>query len=543
MRQPTSRSSWRSAASAEANLGLQFDYPCAKSPPMMIRRSVAALALAALCAACSSGGGSSAPIPPTIPWGSFRHDSSNSGASIDDFVGLPATAPTPIEIDGSAVSATAAIGVGGDVYVGTEGGTFAAIRADGTALKWKTDQCNAACPTLGAIHSSAALAIIRDVPTLSVGSDDGKLLVFQDHGTSGTCQFCFQPSVPGATVSFVSSPLVLINSATLDITAIILGAKITPPAPAAPYGKIYAVTGNGSLLWEYSGENGRPIGPVTSKAASATGDFIILSVDGLPPPGEPEANGELVALTTHGTLLWRRALGPLRHPDSTWTMSPMVGNALTFATGTSTTTNPDTNATTTTAEAWALTQDGRTIVWHNTFSNEEFVGTALLSIQLEPTETPTATAVSASATPTQTPTPTPPPTSTVVRTITATATATASPTISVTPSLTDSTLFAVTRSGKVKIITTRTGAVIDSDLIPTIEGNVLSSPITTFEGTLVFATDTGRLYALDATTLELRSNSPLVLTDGEAILSSPAMAADGTIWIGTSRGMFRIRGS
>jgi len=83
------------------------------------------LGLAALLAACSGGGGSgNNPTIPSVPWGSFRHDTLNSAVAglIDHNDG---EATLLMDLRGKATLATPAVDRNGDLVIGTSDGIIA----------------------------------------------------------------------------------------------------------------------------------------------------------------------------------------------------------------------------------------------------------------------------------------------------------------------------------------------------------------------------------------------------------------------------------
>jgi outer membrane protein assembly factor BamB len=279
----------------------------------LTRVIVLVLALAAV-AGCSGGGGST-PTPPSPAWEKFRHDLSNSGQGSGAVVQTPAGIPAPAGIrwatsidptpsgptdpTPSAISASPAVGINSTLYIGSEGGTLAAINpGDGSTL-WRAYSCSA-CPAssptptaggqLGALMSSPAVYTNGTHTSVFVGSMNGSLYAFEfDGGNFPVCTVCFQPT----DAAFVSSPTFTINGATANVAGIFVGAKITDQSGATS-GKLYALNTDGSVKWEYPRSGADPIGAISSSPAFGIGGTLYFTTD----------DGVLYALTPDGGFKW-----------------------------------------------------------------------------------------------------------------------------------------------------------------------------------------------------------------------------------------------
>src|SRR5579862_804324 len=246
----TSHACWR--AGGIDKVALSFMPCCDKSCPMIwIRLAVLVLALAVEAGCTGGGGGSSS--PPAVPWEKFRQDLGNNGQAVAGVIKNPGSTPTPdailwaktIDPPGSTpsmISASPAIDLNSILYIGSEGGTLAALNLSDGSSAWPSSvrSCSACtilppscAPTgdgLGRLTSSPAVYITNNMTNVFVGSEDGSVYAFQFSGNNApNCLFCFRPTCyePLMSASFVSSPSFTINSATTNVAGVFIGATLT----------------------------------------------------------------------------------------------------------------------------------------------------------------------------------------------------------------------------------------------------------------------------------------------------------------------------
>lgn len=491
----------------------------------MITRTLTAVLTLVLLAGCNSGGSSSPTPGVATAWQRFRGDSANSGRGLGP-AAVTRAEVTRIAIDETAplspITSSPAIGSDGTVYIGSEGGTLKALTPDGE-LRWSARSCGA-CPAaaqaLGKLQSSPATYSFNNHTWLFVGSGSGRVYIFEESGGSTSCTGCFDPRTSDPDISHVdiaSSPLFVTHSQTANVTAIIVGASIERFSAAGVFGKVYAIAADATLLWDYPRGTGWPAG-FTASPALGGGRSVVISSD----------EGTVHAIGQNGTPLWTSTIGLFRDSGTLFAQSPIVAAGLVFVN-------------TVDGQLAALTQDGRTRLWQRSLSGTRFTSSMALAFQPpltatptpEPPQTPTPTSTALNGERTATPTPIPGEE--------ATNTPTPSATISPTPFSLVSTLFAVSEQGELLIIDSRSGALIESsELQESIDGTVVSSGAYSSDGHLVFGSTNGTVYALNGTT-GLSAWPPISLSPGYAIRSSPSIALDGTIWVGSDDGyLYRI---
>jgi outer membrane protein assembly factor BamB len=461
------------------------------------------LSLAAL-GGCT-GGDDSAEVTTGPAWPKFRHDETNSGLGAASVGNNPGAFkwPTPgVSIDGSPISASPAIDTSGTVYVGSEGGTLAAVNPNGT-IKWTTDCCTACggtCPSsepsLGALVSSPAIYTRAGTTSVFVGSTTGAVYFFTDGGSEALCAACFQPAKLDTTItaaSFVSSPAFTTDPSTLRVSAVFIGAAIQRAGSTDQTGKLYAINNDGSLQWVYPRTG--DIAPITSSPALGVGGGVFFT----------DRAGSIYALTGGGSFLWQFATAP-----------PAAEAGTGIAPSAMTTLNAIYTSTAN-GEIIGVNPDG-SLRWRVSRPGEAFTSSL-------------ATGSQAETTPTRTPTGAPTPTPTVPPAVTTTATATA------TPIPLEAPIFGITNSGTLVVVVAPTGDVISPTGPLPISGAVVSSPALSSDGFLVFGTDDGMLYVVNtATALPPSDGWPVPLTTGASIRSSPAIGPDGTIYVGADDG-------
>jgi outer membrane protein assembly factor BamB len=499
-------------------------------------RALLVLSLAVLCG-CSGGGGGTTTA--AAPWEKFRHDSGNTGQG-SGAVGntKPPGTPRTLSIDGQPILSSPAIALDGTVYVGTgdpatgmPAGTLAAVDPTSLTIKWKRNTCEA-CPSnqqqIGPLIASPAVFTLNNQKTILIGSMTGQLLSFTDDGTNNpVCTVCFEPAAAsfgnGATISshFVASPTFRTNSATAALATIFAAATVEVARGSATQtlGKLYALNSDGSLQWQFPQPNDpETIGAITASPVLGVGGTLLFT-----------AGDSLYALGTDGAFLWRCGglgcggfpFGAIADTSAPFASSPAVSSLIYVATA----------ATATAAGAiFAIGPDGN-FAWRVTSPDGSgFVASVAVGIQAATTPTATPTVpVTPTLRPGEIPTATPTPTPTILPVA--------------------DTVFAVTKLGAVVAIDAGSGQTkMLTNAPPPIAGPMISSPALSNDSFLVFGSNDGKLYAVNTATGQppdvcvLSSTPcpwPVQLTTGvpmSPIRSSPAIAADGTVFVGADDG-------
>lgn len=499
---------------------------------MSSRRVLFLLSLAVLCG-CKGGGGATTPV---AAWEKFRHDASNTGqgSGIVASTHAPA-APRALSIDGMPISSSPAIDIGGTVYVATEGGTLAAVDPNTLVIKWKRNTCEV-CPssqqTIGPLVASPAVFTLITQTTVLIGSKSGQLVGFTDNGTNNPmCTLCFQPSAADPTIvssEFTASPFFITNATTNALATIFAAASVnvTQANGTQTVGKLYALNSNGSLQWQFP-----PLG-----APQTIGQITASPVLGLGSTLQFVGGDSLYTLGTDGAFLWSCTgatcggfpLGAEIDPDAQFASSPAVSSLTYVATAAGVGVPPTAM---TGGAIFAIAPDASFIWKVASPDGSGFIGSVAVGIQALTTPTPTPTVpIVPTLHPGEIPTATPTPTPTLVP-------------------LTEN-VFAVTKAGTVVVIDAATG--LTKPLVnplPAIAGPVISSPALSNDAFLVFGSADGKLYAVDTATGASPNTSctfgasncgwPVQLTQSsmpQAIRTSPAIAANGTIFVGADDG-------
>ncbi|MCK6553338.1 PQQ-binding-like beta-propeller repeat protein [Candidatus Binatia bacterium] len=460
-----------------------------------------------LAAASCSSDDEAPPFPPSAAWPKFRQNVNNTGSAVAPIAqttpailwSVPVDAATP-----APVSSSPAIAVDGRVYVGSEGGTLLAVNGKGQ-VHWRTDTC-AVCPTppLGPLVSSPFVYTTKDVNYIFIASLDGRLLGFEDKGTSANCTLCFSPAAIDPTVtsaSMASSPTLTIH----PLTGLVTGIFITTTVDGfdGRTGRVYAVNSDGTLQWQFPdpAAPNRSVGPMTASPALSLGNALYVVTD----------DGAVFALTLDGSLLWSgtveagRSDLPRRAAATDLAPSPVTTADLVLAASRSGA-----------ILAWTL---GGSLAW--TAASEGNLATSLSvgsQAVLTPTPEPTDLA---------TPTPTP------------SGASTGTPTTTPTPGDAFSTAFGVTEGGSLVVRDLRTGErLFPSGPAPTpIVGAVRSSPAVSADQYLIFGTDAGHIYVIDTANGAPLEGWPVQLPGASPIRSSPSISEGGTIYVGATDGM------
>ncbi len=481
---------------------------------MKIIRALAAMVPLLLLCGCTGGGGDGPASFATAAWEKFRHDLSNSGQGNGLVADNNGQLKWQTQIDETPLSSSPAIGLDGTVYVGTEGGTLAALDATNGSIKWTVCSCDApgsstplTCPagtqrSLGALIASPAIHAFNARTNIFIGSASGALYAFQDDGANRTCTLRFQPAAADfgndatITARFISSPTFVTNTITAAVAGIFVGAAIdvTTGDSTRSVGKLYALNTDGSLIWQFPRVGAADIGAVT--ASVAVGPVSVLYFT--------SADGNLYAVANDGTFKWTFPVGTIADASAPFAASPLTATLVYAATAE--------------GEIFAVNPDG-TFRWRVSSPDGAGFVSSLAAGFAAPTITPTDT-------PTVAPTPTPPPA----------VTATPSPTP--TFALAVQTIFGITTSGTLVLIDSATGDPMAlTGPAPVIAGPVFSSPALSSDSYFVVGARDGMLHAVNTSTGAEPSGWPVLLAAGVSIRSSPAISNDGVIYVGADNGI------
>lgn len=300
-------------------------------------RSRLVLGLAVVLAACSGGGGSSTIVLPSPPWGNFRQNNSNAGASslINTNTGT-VSLPIPIvDAEGNALTtlSTPTIDLSGNVLIATQDGIRAyapgcfvfppapAPTPAGQCPLWTFTACTPPCsnppcasPTPVTVGSVSASPSVTAGGTVVVGSDGddgqpGHLFAFQEQGTSVTCLWVYPPiDRAGASFTTKSSAATVINS---DLT--LAGAFV-----GGDDGQLLALNPDGSVRWSYESE-----GPITSSPALDANTILYITTQ----------DGRLAAINFAGQQVAQFPFPIGSPPDEPFQPSPATNTTTTYAIG------------------------------------------------------------------------------------------------------------------------------------------------------------------------------------------------------------------
>lgn len=279
-----------------------------------------ALGFAVVLAACSGGGGSGIPSVPTLPWGTFRHDSGNSavGGLINQNNGNVTLLVATAQLPGAPTHSTPAIDLNNNLVLGTSNGLMS-VGPDG-GMRWTFEGFETASPSRGAQTGCAVcdspgagscmrVGSVSASPTITAGGaivfgtdagdgQPGRLFVIQQNGNSIQCVWYFQPS----DVGIRSSAVALVDPLDLSLITVYVGADD---------GKLYVLNSDGSVRWSVSAGTG----PVTSTPAlDASGNVYITTADGL-----------VSAFTANGEALSPFPIGLGAPPIDPTTLDPSPG--------------------------------------------------------------------------------------------------------------------------------------------------------------------------------------------------------------------------
>jgi hypothetical protein len=307
-------------------------------------RSRLALGLAVVLAACTGGGSSNAPSVPSLPWGNFRHDAQNSGASgaVNNNKG---NVTLMSDLGGGVTLSTPTIDKNGKLIIGTATGVMSfdaecvapsspSATPAGGCPRWTFTQCDLPCDTPPC--PSVPVGRVSASPTVTPGGDiifgteatldePGALFVIREKGDTVTCTWFYRPDdADPATFSIRSSAVGLIDTLDLSLLTVYF---------AADDGQFRALNSDGSLRWSVPAA-----GPITNSPAVdanaiayvTAADGVLFGVDfsgrplpwrfgaGVPPPQtfQPSlavstnvyavgAGGSLFGILTNGTQKWQ----------------------------------------------------------------------------------------------------------------------------------------------------------------------------------------------------------------------------------------------
>ena len=526
---PLSRACWH--VHPGDRVALSFAAGCDKSCAMIWMR-VAVLALVlAVEAGCTSGGGGSS-SPPSVPWEKFRQDLGNTGEGIAGVIKNPGGTPTPVailwqkNIDNSKISASPAISIESQLFIGTEHGTLAALNLSDGSSAWPSNvvSCSACnCPTspgLGTLKASPAVYTNNNQTNVLVASEEGSVYGFQFSGNNApSCVFCLQPACkqspppacgePPASVSFVSSPSFTINPSTSNISGIFIGATVTDGSGGIS-GRLYALNADGTCKWQFpnpfTGATPTPtpapgtpsptavsssgFGPITSSPAISLGNTVYFTTD----------DGFLYALTPNGDFLWRVELAG----GSALPLAPSpVANTTSIITSSANGVILALNANG--SFYWGL--DARS-------DDPDFANSLAVGVPAN-TPTPTGTAAPTAVTPTLTPV----------------------------PGVSLLAVVAIHSGGTVSLIDAATGIPLRPDPLAKIAGPVVSSPALSSDGYIIIGDHDGVLHAISTVdgSEPHAWNWPIILrptpqATPQPIRSSPALDGGGVAYVGSDDG-------
>lgn len=308
-----------------------------------LRRSVAVLAAVWTLllvgggpGGCSGGGGGSSAAVLSLPWSRFRHDASGSGATGAYLSSNPGTIVFSINAPGGTTGSSAAVGVNDTIYLGTGTGLWS-LSKDGVRSRL-VEGCTAdastpctppadGCRPLGQVRSSPVVTLDGDIV---VQGQDGAVFALHDDGSELSCRWVSSVMGGEAGEDAWSSPVVLTDSEDGSLSAVFVGTAT---------GHLLALNGDGTERWRALLTES--VGTaVTASPVISGGMLYIASPDGLlhafllgggrrwqfpvgpawgggRPASSPAASvalytvsheGTVVAVNPDGTLRWRYRL-------------------------------------------------------------------------------------------------------------------------------------------------------------------------------------------------------------------------------------------
>lgn len=268
----------------------------------------------------ATSGVPTAPLPSgttscTDQWAMYQHDAAHHASATCSAINPLTVAglhPAWFLSTSQPVTASPTV-VGGQVYVGDDGGTFYDIDATTGKANWTFSvlQPSYSCkyggtvagdqhaPSYGEITSSAAVASLpgQADPTVLFG---GGGTLFALDATSGQCQWAvnLDPQNPTSAMEVESSPVVFTHGqgASAGGAEVIVGSDSNEsPGSSAPPGLQAFNAQNGSLLWKFEPENNTTVTTLAS-ASDTNGCGDVWSSPALD-PGAANGDGLVVATT------------------------------------------------------------------------------------------------------------------------------------------------------------------------------------------------------------------------------------------------------
>jgi len=455
-----------------------------------------------------SGGGSSGSTLPSLPWGRFRADIFGSGLSLGDVSVNPGGLRFSVSLPGGATRSSPVVALDDTIFVGTGAGLLA-LSPDGTEARlfegYTSPDCvpctppAQGCTAVGPISSTPAVTADGDVV---VQTEDGRILHLREDGSELTCSWVSPGTGEVSGIADRSSPLLLTDANDGSLSTVFVGTAT---------GHLLSLNGDGSERWRALPSAGSHAPITASPVVSIAGAVYITTDDGF-----------LHAYSTMGTRRWRLPVGSSAQ-DGYFLPSPGVNVAVYSVSpeGLLVAANPDGTL------KWAFQLDA-SIAGSPAFVNQV--------VGFEPTATPTVESTP-DMTPQQSPTPTPTPETAV-----------------------DIVVYVVDEVGTLYGVRDSTGRLEGSvatgasgvDTSPAISPQSIAT--TSTHPFVIFGAADGFVYA---TTLfgdqpctdcedrqwEAAPGRGGRISVGAAVLSSPAIARDGTIYVTTEEGVLRAIGS
>jgi outer membrane protein assembly factor BamB len=274
-------------------------------------RSWLPLAVLVVLAACDDGGSDSISIPPAPPWGNFRHDILNSGATglIDSNTGCVSN---PIDLDGTTLS-TPTIDLNGNILIGTRMGLMAfdpncfvqnapCSPSPTPSMRcpiWTLSECILPCEPPGCTEPmTVPVDAISTSPTVTAGGTiifattpvdgrPGRVFAVQEQGSGPpTCTWVYPLPEDDPNASR-SSAVAQINAIDLTLASAFIGGD---------GGVVRALNADGTVRWEFQT---RSTAHITSTPALDGSNNLYVTA----------ADGSVTAIDLTGREEWRVVIG------------------------------------------------------------------------------------------------------------------------------------------------------------------------------------------------------------------------------------------
>jgi hypothetical protein len=298
-----------------------------------------ALGFAVALAACGGGDSDDIPTVPTLPWGSFRHDATNSGVGSGIINNEASGNVQPLisaAVLGGVTTSTPAIDNDGNIFLGTETG-IVSFDSRGT-MRWRVTECvsdastvpctsNAQCgpDMVGVCNantgtcSTTAIGRVTTSPTVTAGgavvfgveaipSSQGDLpgAVFalrEESGNRVSCMWAYRPPEASPRFAIRASAVAQVYALDLSLLTVVIGGSD---------GRVLAINGDGTPRWSF----GSGTGDVTSTSAfSVSGTSYVATPDGV-----------VAAIDFSGRPMWQTNIG--RPMPARLLPSPAVGTTV-----------------------------------------------------------------------------------------------------------------------------------------------------------------------------------------------------------------------